>query len=502
MPNHKPGFHVFRAAFAAGLLLSVLSVVVDGGTSSAASAGVPNSVLAFGSAAGVVGDTAGLVGPIAAIAAPSSGNGYWVTSSTGQVTSEGDAVNYGSLSGALQAPIVGMASTPDGSGYWLVGSDGGIFTFGDAGFFGSTGAIRLNEPIVGMAATSDGLGYWLVSSDGGVFAFGDAGFLGSMGGKTLNQPVVGMSANPNGSGYWLVASDGGIFSFGNAGFFGSMGGTTLAQPVVGMTTSSDGAGYRMVASDGGIFSFGDAPSYGAASGGPLDAPIVGMAPRSGGYWVAYGSTDPLNTILGQEELLANLGYLPLTWTHGEFAWRWAPPATLAAQWAPGQNNAMARGAIMAFESVAGLPTDGAISSQEMAALQSASNNPSSSANPNGYSYALATETSPETLTIWHNGQIVEVTEANTGGPGTPTAKGTFPVYLRLRNQVMRGTNPNGTTYADPVQFVAYFNGGDALHYMPRTSYGDPQSLGCVELPLTAASIVWPYMTIGSLVTVA
>ena len=49
---------------------------------------------------------------------------------------------------------------------------------------------------------------------------------------------------------------------------------------------------------------------------------------------------------------------------------------------------------------------------------------------------------------------------------------------------MRGTNPDGGTYADPVQFVAYFNGGDALHYMPRTSYGDPQSLGCVELPLT------------------
>jgi hypothetical protein len=49
--------------------------------------------------------------------------------------------------------------------------------------------------------------------------------------------------------------------------------------------------------------------------------------------------------------------------------------------------------------------------------------------------------------------------------------------------------------------VAYFNGGDALHYMPRTSYGDPQSLGCVELPLTAASIIWPYMTLGSIVTV-
>jgi hypothetical protein len=134
---------------------------------------------------------------------------------------------------------------------------------------------------------------------------------------------------------------------------------------------------------------------------------------------------------------------------------------------------MERGAIMAFESVVGLPTDGEISARETVALQTAADNPSSSANPNGYSYAVASEAAPESLTIWHNGQIVEVTPANTGGAGTPTALGTFPVYLRLRNQVMRGVNPDGRSYADPVQFVAYFNGGDALHYMPRASYGDP-----------------------------
>ena len=157
---------------------------------------------------------------------------------------------------------------------------------------------------------------------------------------------------------------------------------------------------------------------------------------------------------------------------------------------------------MSFEAVAGLPTDGTISAAEIGALQGAADDPSGpDANPYGFSYAVASESDPESLTVWHDGVVVETTPANTGGPGTPTAQGTFPVYLRLRNQVMRGTDPDGTTYADPVQFVAYFNGGDALHYMPRVSYGDPQSLGCVELPFTAASIVWPYMTLGSLVTV-
>ena len=66
---------------------------------------------------------------------------------------------------------------------------------------------------------------------------------------------------------------------------------------------------------------------------------------------------------------------------------------------------------------------------------------------------------------------------------------------------MQGTNPDGSHYADPVSFVAYFNGGDAVHYFPRGSYGFEQSLGCVELPYAQAEEAWPYLTYGSLVTV-
>jgi hypothetical protein len=35
----------------------------------------------------------------------------------------------------------------------------------------------------------------------------------------------------------------------------------------------------------------------------------------------------------------------------------------------------------------------------------------------------------------------------------------------------------------------------------RASFGTPQSLGCVELPLASAAKVWPYTPIGTLVTV-
>ena len=122
-------------------------------------------------------------------------------------------------------------------------------------------------------------------------------------------------------------------------------------------------------------------------------------------------------------------------------------------------------------------------------------------NPDGYTYAIASKVLPETLTIWHGGRQVFRSLANTGIPVAPTDDGTFPVYLRYRYQVMQGTNPDGSHYADPVQFVSYFQAGEAVHYFPRYSYGFPQSLGCVELPLAAAAQAWPYLTYGSLVTV-
>jgi hypothetical protein len=502
MSDHHPLLARCCTLAVAVLALPSLAVLATATPAVAASTQVPNAVVGFGAATSAVANHSGLIGPVAAIASSPSGDGYWTTSSSGQVESEGDAVNYGSITSALNAPIVGMAATPSGHGYWLVGADGGIFSFGDARYFGSTGAMVLNQPVVGLASTTDGLGYWLVAADGGIFSFGDAQFHGSTGSMALNKPVVGMAATPDGLGYWLVASDGGVFSFGDAAFHGSMGGTTLAEPVVGMTASSDGGGYRMVAADGGIFDFGDAAFYGSGTGTPLTAPVVGMAARADGYWIAYGATAPLTSVLGQEEVLSGLGYSPLSWTPAGFRWRWAPPAQLASLWSPGQDGAIARGDIMAFESVAGLPIDGAITTPEVAALQAAADNPRGpDANPNGFTYALASESLPESLTVWHNGAVVVTTAANTGGAGTPTQQGSFPVYLRYRNQVMQGTNPNGSTYADPVQFVAYFNGGDAIHYMPRVSYGDPQSLGCVELPYASAAAVWPYTQIGSIVTV-
>lgn len=243
-----------------------------------------------------------------------------------------------------------------------------------------------------------------------------------------------------------------------------------------------------------------------------------------------GSSTTLNFQTGTyqagrlDELLAQLGYLPLTWTAAQGAtvpaptdtagqvaaayspppgfWSWQSgyPSELQNFWDNGAATSLiVKGAVMAFESNQGLTMDGIAGPQVWAALLQAVANGQD--NSNGYTYAIAAESNPETLTIWHNGQVVLHSLANTGIPASPTSIGTSPVYLRYRNQIMRGTNPDGTTYADPVQFVAYFYGGEAVHYFPRATYGWPQSLGCVELTLSDAATAWPYLTYGSLVTV-
>jgi peptidoglycan hydrolase-like protein with peptidoglycan-binding domain len=220
-----------------------------------------------------------------------------------------------------------------------------------------------------------------------------------------------------------------------------------------------------------------------------------------------------------EQLLAQLGYLPLTWSgasvpasdanaqlsaaydppSGSFSWDAGYPSELMDMWAPGQVNEVLTGAVMAFESDHGLALDGVAGPEVWHALLSAV--AAGDDNTHGYSYALASQVPPETLTVWHDGKEIFQSAANTGIAAAPTTVGTAPVYLKYTFQIMRGKNPNGTKYADPVSWVSYFRSGEAVHYFPRASYGYQQSLGCVELPYAQAKFIWPYLTYGTLVTV-
>ena len=223
-----------------------------------------------------------------------------------------------------------------------------------------------------------------------------------------------------------------------------------------------------------------------------------------------------------QQLLTQLGYLPLTWTSkshqvigaanakaqlsaaysapaGTFSWQGGYPWSLRSQWKAGSGNILDVGAIRAFESVYGMTMDGSAGNAVWSRLLTAV--AKGQKNPNGYTYALANQHYLETLTIWHNGRVVLKSAANTGIPASPTVDGTFPVYLKYYFSYMKGTNPDGTKYNDPVYYASYFNGGDAVHQFSRYSYGSYQSLGCVELPWDEAKKAYPYLTYGSLVTV-
>ena len=223
-----------------------------------------------------------------------------------------------------------------------------------------------------------------------------------------------------------------------------------------------------------------------------------------------------------QEILAQLGYLPLTWTPaagstapgdsmqaqlsaaydppaGTFTWKPGYPASLHELWQQGSANTVETGAITAFEGDHEMQTTEAMSPAVWASVFKAA--AANDRNTDGYSYAIASQHLPETLTIWHDGQKRLTTPANTGISVSPTEVGTFPVYIKLPFQIMSGTNPDGSHYADPVQWVSYFNGGDAVHYFPRGSYGWNQSLGCVELPWSTAETAYHLLPYGTLVTV-
>ncbi len=233
------------------------------------------------------------------------------------------------------------------------------------------------------------------------------------------------------------------------------------------------------------------------------------APATFTFSIAAGSTERL------QQLLAQLGYLPLSFTPaapnapqeaaqpqtGTFAWRWPMPASLESLWTEGATNVITTGAIMEFENQHNLGTDGEPGPQVWTDLLQAAAAGTMDSAP--YDYVYVNQDLPETTTVYSNGANVYSTPANTGVAGATTQPGTFPVYIRYTVTTMSGTNPDGSTYVDPgIPWVSYFNGGDALHGFDRASYGSPQSDGCVEMPPANAAVVYPLTPIGTLVTVS
>jgi len=260
--------------------------------------------------------------------------------------------------------------------------------------------------------------------------------------------------------------------------------------------------------------------YGLGATVTVGLPAGVALPGATGDPIATWHVGPGSTVRLQQ-LLASLGYLPVTFSSstpiadtpgaqevaaihppsGSFSWRWSNvPSALRGIWRAGVAGEMTRGAVMAFENSQGMVPDGVPGPQVWKALINAAVHGQRSTF--GYTFVQVSEGSPETESTWHDGRTVESGPVNTGIAAAPTAQGLFAVFEHAPSVTMSGTNPDGSHYSDPgVPWVSYFNGGDALHGFIRASYGFPQSLGCVEMPYSEAASVYPYTPIGTLVDV-
>jgi peptidoglycan hydrolase-like protein with peptidoglycan-binding domain len=249
----------------------------------------------------------------------------------------------------------------------------------------------------------------------------------------------------------------------------------------------------------------------SVSSGAATAPARAIA------WQVAGAS-----FLRLQQLLAEAGYLPLDWQPagtpvareaaaeidaavsppaGTFHWRYSnTPSELQRLWIEGQPNQIIRGAVMMFQHDHNLAVDSFAGAQVWHALLADAI--AGTKRTDGYSYVFVHRNVPQLLTLWHNGQTVLTSPGNTGVPAAPTQLGTYPVFEHIPVGTMSGTNPDGSHYNDPgIRWISYVHQGEALHAFTRASFGTPQSLGCVELPLATAARVWPYTPIGTLVTI-
>ena len=255
---------------------------------------------------------------------------------------------------------------------------------------------------------------------------------------------------------------------------------------------------------------------------PRELVVAGAGKRTPRHAAAVSWSVAPASFLRLQQLLALEGYLPLAWTPadgstpstpraqlsaavsppaGRFTWRYpGTPPELEALWQPGRPNEIVRGAVMMFEHEHDLSVDGIVGPKVWQALLADAL--AGKHHGGGYSYVYVHRNVPQLLTLWHDGSTVLTSPGNTGVPAAPTALGTWPVFEHIPVGTMSGTNPDGSHYNDPgIRWISYFHGGEALHAFNRASFGTPQSLGCVELPLAAAATVWPYTPVGTLVTV-
>jgi L,D-transpeptidase catalytic domain/Putative peptidoglycan binding domain len=121
----------------------------------------------------------------------------------------------------------------------------------------------------------------------------------------------------------------------------------------------------------------------------------------------------------------------------------------------------------------------------------------------GSSY-VEIDISSQHLWIYQSGELVLSTDVVTGNvsrdKSTPT--GTYYIFSKQRDRILRGPDYDGTEYASPVAYWMPFNRGIGLHDAPwRNAFGGNIYLkngshGCVNMPPAAAKAAFYQVNIG------
>ena len=219
-------------------------------------------------------------------------------------------------------------------------------------------------------------------------------------------------------------------------------------------------------------------------------------------------------------VLAELGYLPCryhaviptdrlyaqNWEHAPLGyWTWNSPDVppeLERAWNPDQYTEITKGAVMRFEADHGLRVDGYTGPRVRRTLEIALALHLTATQP--YRLVMVDQSIPQQLRVWEDGRgVIFQTVCSTGVSAAPTQPGAHAIFLRSREQTMQGIGPSGHPYrVEHVPYVSFFYGEQAIHGFPRRTYGQPQSAGCVELPIQAAKRVWDLTNYGTLVLIS
>ena len=121
---------------------------------------------------------------------------------------------------------------------------------------------------------------------------------------------------------------------------------------------------------------------------------------------------------------------------------------------------------------------------------------------------ITVDITSQTLTAWEGGKIQHKTKVSTGMKLTPTAKGSFKIYVKYPVKDMKGPSPykniypKGFYHLKNVPNIMYFYQGYAIHgaYW-HNNFGRPASHGCVNVPLASAEWLFNFASVGTRVEV-